>query len=86
MRHVHEPYIANYFQSVRFRNNRRDLLVLNKDVVRDDSRDEKITTLFRAPQEVEVANVEQIIGARRVADADHCAISSAFLRDDISAS
>src|ERR1700733_13373668 len=41
MRHVHESHIANYLQSVRFWNNRRDLLVLNEDVVRDHSRDEE---------------------------------------------
>ena len=69
MRHVHESYITNNFQSIRLRNDRRDILVPNKDIVRNDSRDEKITALSRTPQEIEMTDVQQTIGARCVANA-----------------
>ena len=72
MRHIHKSDVANNFESFGKRNNGRDFLVLNKHFVSDDSRYQEIAALFRSMQEVEVTDVEQVIGAGCIADTNHC--------------
>jgi hypothetical protein len=71
-RHVDELNVANDLKPLVQRNYGRDFLVLDEHLVGDDAGDQEIAVFLCPVQEIEVADMEQIEGAGRITDADHC--------------
>src|SRR6185437_3145617 len=68
---IDEPDIANDFEPLDKRNNRRHALVLNEHLVSHDASDQIIAVVFGTAQQVEMSDMKEIECTGRVADTDH---------------
>jgi hypothetical protein len=70
-RGVHEAYVADDLDPLGKRNHRRHSLVPDQHLIRHDARDQIFAVLLGAAEQIEMADVKEIICARRVTNADH---------------